>query len=88
MGRRGRELFYMSPGTKLMVVDLKMTENSVEPLAPRELFRLPIDDNGYLPFDTAPDGKRFLVRATPEKDSSQPLSVIINWPALLKNASK
>jgi hypothetical protein len=83
-GADGRELFYMSPDSKLMVADLKLTANSVEPSAPRELFRLPAVDTGLSPYDTTPDGRRFLVRATPEHGASQPLTVIVNWPALLK----
>ena len=50
----------------------------------RELFALPSVDIGFSPYDTAPDGQRFLVRATPGREASQPLTVIVNWPALLK----
>jgi hypothetical protein len=83
-GVGGRELFYVSPDFKLMVVDLKLTGNSVEPSARRELFRLPAVDTGHSPYDTTPGGQRFLVLATPEHGASQPLTVIVNWPALLK----
>ena len=80
----GRELFYVSPDLKLMVVALKVTADSVEPSAPHELFDLPIVDNGYSPFEVSPDGQRFLVRTAAEQ-ASQPLTMIVNWPALLKN---
>jgi len=86
-GAGGRELFYVSPDFKLMVVDLKMTGNFLEPSAPRELFPLPAVDTGYSPYDTL-DGQRFLVRAVPEHGASQPLTVIVNWPALLKEVKK
>jgi serine/threonine protein kinase len=86
LGAGGRELFYVSPDFKLMVVDLKLTANSVEPSVPQELFRLPAVDTGYSPYDTSRDGQRFLVRATPEHGASQPLTVIVNWPALLKKS--
>jgi hypothetical protein len=33
-----------------------------------------------------PDGQSFLVRAVPET-GSQPLQVIVNWPALLKKGA-
>jgi Tol biopolymer transport system component len=85
-GTNGRELFYVAPGNKLMAVDLKLAPDSVEPSAPRELFVLPIIDNLLTPYDAAPDGKRFLVRAQPHP-GSQPLTVILNWPALLKNGA-
>ena len=67
-----------------MVVELKLTANAVVPSDPRELSPLPAVDNGYTPYDTSRDGRRFLVRAVPEHAASQPLTVIVNWPALLK----
>lgn len=82
-GAGGRELFYLSPDNKLMSVSLKTGANSVDPSAPRELFRLPSIDTGWCPYDAAADGQRFLVRATPGQ-AGQPLTVIVNWPALLK----
>ncbi|MGO9256832.1 MAG: hypothetical protein ACLQU1_11090 [Bryobacteraceae bacterium] len=82
-GAGGRELFYVSPDYRLMAVSLRLGANSVEPSAPRELFPLPADDIGYSPYEAAPDGQRFLVRATPQH-GAQPLTVIVNWPALLK----
>jgi dipeptidyl aminopeptidase/acylaminoacyl peptidase len=83
-GARGRQLYYVSPDFKLMVVDLTLTANPVVPSAPRALFPLPAVDIGASPYDTALDGQRFLVRAVPEHAASQPLTVIVNWPALLK----
>jgi hypothetical protein len=46
-------------------------------------FPLPITDIGLSPYDTTMEGQRFLVRATPAR-AGQPLTVIVNWPALLK----
>jgi Tol biopolymer transport system component/predicted Ser/Thr protein kinase len=82
-GAGGRELFYVSPDNKLMVVSLKIGADSVEPSAPRALFTLPVTEIGWISYDAAPDGQRFLVRATPGQ-AGQPLTVIVNWPALLK----
>ena len=87
-GADASELFYVSPDNKLMVVDLKIGADTVEPSTPRELFPLPAVDDGWSPYDTAADGQRFLVRATPEHGASQPLTVIVNWPALLKEVKK
>jgi len=87
-GAGGRKLFYASPDNRLMEVDLKLTADSVEPAAPRELFRLPGVDTGYSPYETTSDGRRFLVRATPEHGAAQPLMVIINWSALLKETKR
>jgi eukaryotic-like serine/threonine-protein kinase len=87
-GADARELFYISLDNKLMAVSLKMGADTVEPSAPRELFPLPAVDTGYCPYDTTLDGQHFLVRATPEHGASQPLTVIVNWPALLKEGKR
>jgi hypothetical protein len=65
-----------------MVVDLTITADKVRASAERALFTLPIIDNAWSPYDTI-DGKRFLVRAVSQQ-ASPPLTVIVNWPALLK----
>jgi Tol biopolymer transport system component len=83
-GPSGRELFYVAPDNKLMVVDLNISGDSVRPSAPRVLFTLPVVDNGWSPYDTSADGQRFLVRAIPPR-ASQALTLIVNWPALLSH---
>jgi serine/threonine protein kinase len=82
----GRELYYVSPDLKVMAVSLKTTGDVVAASAPRELFALPIIGNGFVPYDVTPDGKRFLVAAVPEGEVSQPLTLVSNWSALLKQA--
>jgi Tol biopolymer transport system component len=82
--KEGRELFYVSPEYKLMVTNVKFGQDSLEPSAPRVLFSLSADNSAWSPFQVTSDGQRFLVRATPEQQGSQPLNVIVNWPALLK----
>jgi Tol biopolymer transport system component len=85
-GLGGRELFYQSREGKLMLVTLTPAGTSLNASLPRELFALPIDINrGPNPYEAAPDGKRFLVSdvaAGPE-----PLTVIVNWPVLLKRGA-
>ena len=84
-GPGGRELFYVSPDYKLMSVSLKLGTISLEPSSPRELFALPAFDDGLSsPYEVDRDGQRFLVRATPQQQSAQALTVLVNWPALLK----
>jgi len=74
----GRELYYVSPDRRLMAVGLKLGADLVAPATPRQLFNLP----GGSFYAVAPDGKRFLVSMP--AGGSQPLEVIVNWPALLK----
>jgi len=35
-------------------------------------------------YDVSADGQRFLVAAAPEQKSSAPLTLVYNWPLLLK----
>jgi len=79
----GRELFYVSPDDKLMAVSLKIGTDSVTPSAPREMFPLLMPENGWCSYQASADGQRFLVRAAPGQ-GVQPLTVIVNWPAVLK----
>ncbi len=85
-GPDGRELFYVSPDYKLMAVNVKLGADSVQPSAPRELFSLPATEAVYSPFEVAPDGRRFLVRANAPR-AARSLTVIVNWPALLKKSA-
>lgn len=87
VGAGGRELFYVSPDFKLMVVTLKLGADSLEASVPRELFPLAALDDGWNPYHAAPDGQRFLVRATPQQQAAEPLTLIANWPALLKKGA-
>ncbi len=82
--RDGRELYYVSAEGKLMVTSLTLGADSVVPSAARELFVVSVGMPGQ-PYAVAPDGKRFLV-LTPT-GGSQPLEVVVNWPALLKKGS-
>ena len=68
-----------------MVVTLEFKGASLEAKLPRELFPLPVGLVGPNPYEATPDGQRFLVSepaANPE-----PLTVIVNWPALMKKGA-
>jgi hypothetical protein len=49
------------------------------------LFPLPAIDADINPYTATPDGKRLLALNAPEH-GAQPLTMIVNWPALLKKA--
>jgi serine/threonine protein kinase/Tol biopolymer transport system component len=81
-GADASELYYVSADNKLMAVSLKIGANSVEPSTPRELFPISTLQVAGSPYN--PDGQRFLVRATPPGQAAPSLTVIVNWPALIK----
>jgi hypothetical protein len=55
---------------------------------PKRLFptRLEIDSI-FRQYDVSADGKRFLLAQPLEESISVPITVIVNWPALLKKAA-
>jgi Tol biopolymer transport system component len=80
----GRHLYYLSTDSRLMAVDLKQGADTLVPSAPRELFPVAMSTT-FQPFAVSPDGRRFLVQVP--VGGSQPLEVIVNWPALLKKGA-
>jgi dipeptidyl aminopeptidase/acylaminoacyl peptidase len=85
-GPGSRELYYVSREDKLMAVDLKLGAETVEPSTPRELFALSLRSSAGPTYQASRDGQRFLVLTNAEV-AAQPLTVIVNWPALLKKAT-
>ena len=79
-GPGGRELFYLSLDSKVMAVSLNLGLDTVATSEPRELFVLPPRASF---FEMAPDGQRFLVNMP--DPTPHPLTVIVNWPSLLKS---
>jgi serine/threonine protein kinase/Tol biopolymer transport system component len=81
-GRDGKHLFFISPDKKMMVVDFDPQKGTVS--APRVLFQTRIIAPNFVgtQYDVAPDG-RFLINSLPA-DHSSPLTLLTNWPALLK----
>jgi hypothetical protein len=80
----GKELFFVTPDGTIMAVNLD-TRQQVVADTPRPLFR-----KGALayvrgrPYDVSKDGKRFLVNLPPEQSSPAPLTVVVNWPATIR----
>jgi Tol biopolymer transport system component/predicted Ser/Thr protein kinase len=82
----GRELFYESADHKVMAVDLKLNADSVESSTPKELFPLSMFSPAGATFEPGRDGQRFLV-LRPVEQNAQSLTVVVNWPSLLKKGA-
>jgi Tol biopolymer transport system component len=80
----GKELFYLTPGGKLMSVGFKggaQPETSV----PVELFQTRLRaDHRYNQYTVSSDGQRFLM-FEPVEDNEHPYYVVMNWTSLLKH---
>jgi hypothetical protein len=80
--RDGKELFYHS-GNTFFAVEVKTEGASFEAGIPRPLFDVATVTNfntsGSTPFVVTRDGQRFLVLAPVERETSEPLDVVVNW---------
>jgi hypothetical protein len=81
--RDGKELFYLALDRKLMAVGVK-TGATFDAETPRTLFQttLNVADQRQT-YAVAADGQRFLLNA-PVESASPPMTIVLNWPALLK----
>jgi Tol biopolymer transport system component len=78
----GKELFYLAPDRKLMAVTVT-TGTTFEVGSPHPLFQTTLDPTAFRQmYEASADGNRFLLNAVIES-AAQPLSVVLNWPALL-----
>jgi eukaryotic-like serine/threonine-protein kinase len=82
----GKELFYLSSDYKMMAVPVT-TGAKFDAGTPVALFqaapRQPISNNDRCVYDVSRDGQRFLVNTQVKNAETQPMSIILNWPAKL-----
>jgi eukaryotic-like serine/threonine-protein kinase len=82
--RDGKELYYFAPDGKMMAVDIRGGA-TIDPGIPHGLFNIefnidPVEDW----YSVTPDGQRFLLRKPLAESTSMPITVVLNWTALLK----
>jgi hypothetical protein len=84
----GREIFYIAPDNVLMSVELRYDKDTIQPSAPRPLFRSPIGGQRGIGirfnYAVSPDGERFLIDTQLETLHSSPIVVVLNWTAELE----
>jgi Tol biopolymer transport system component len=82
----GKELFYLSPDSKMMAVPVK-TGSSFDPGTPMVLFqanpREMLATSEQFSYEVSQDGQKFLIN-THLKTAMTPLSVVLNWSARMK----
>ncbi|TAM80941.1 MAG: hypothetical protein EPN47_13735 [Acidobacteria bacterium] len=79
----GKEIFYVTTGGKIMVVEVNGAANHFEVGKPHLLFRTTLSA-ATPPYDVSADGKRIVIN-TPGGESNTALRVVINWTTLLNN---
>ena len=86
-GRGGEEIYYLSAGYELMAAKISEKNASVVIGKVSPLFQTkagPTFLSVGRPFDVTRDGKKFLVDTPVNQKGSEPLTLVVNWPALLK----
>ena len=87
--RDGKELFYIATDGKLTSAAVSTSGGTFKSGTPQPLF----DSQAYgggtntvsMRWDLTPDSKKFLIITQAMESSLSPMTVILNWPALLKH---
>jgi hypothetical protein len=81
----GKEIFYLDPVGKMMVVAIESGEKVFRFGAPTALFDTRLISNPYVrDFDVTSDGQRFLINQPVGDSTDAPINVIVNWTRLLE----
>jgi Tol biopolymer transport system component len=85
----GREIFYVAADGKMMSVSVGSGGASLTLGKPIPLFqtRLDFESIQRQPYDVSADGNRFLLAQPLEESASVPITLIDNWPELLKKGA-
>ena len=82
----GKEIFYLAADGKLMSVPVELGVG-LKLEVPKPLFPTRLEFYTLRQYDVSADGKRFLLAQPLEESGSVPITVIVNWPALLKKGA-
>jgi Tol biopolymer transport system component len=79
-----KEIFYLDLSDNLVAVDVNASGSSVQLGTPHTLFQAIGVQREYGPYDVSADGKRFLLNSGNLNKSSDPFTLVQNWPSELK----
>jgi hypothetical protein len=83
--RDGTELFYVALDGKLMAAAVSSRGSTFDVGAVRALFNGRMRDQLLgIPYDVTADGQRFLVNTLVEQTAPSSITLVVNWPSLLK----
>ena len=85
--RDGKELFFLSLQNQLMSAPVAMVAGRIEVGVPQPLFTIqPSGRSVGYPYDVTADGQRFLVNVGVEPVEPTTVTLLTNWPALLRKS--
>jgi Tol biopolymer transport system component len=79
----GKTIYYTGPDNKVFAVDVNAQGNGFQVGASHPIFDAVLRTNQRSPYDVTP-GSRFLANAMLEKATPTPITLLVNWPALVK----
>jgi Tol biopolymer transport system component len=86
--RDGTKLFYISGDGAVMEVNVDPTGAQFRAGVPKRLFASQVfgsgAPDGVFYWDVFPDGKQFLMITAPPVQSSEPITVLLNWQSAMK----
>jgi eukaryotic-like serine/threonine-protein kinase len=83
--RDSRELFYLSTDNKIMSAEITEQASSLLIGKVQSLFQVnPVPSAGGSQYDVTGDGKKFVVASLSLSQASEPLTLVVNWPVLMK----
>jgi serine/threonine protein kinase len=80
----GKELFFFSTDQQMMAVDVHQNGASLQLGTPHALFKATTVSVASGPYTVSADGKKFVVNTVLPQSITEPLTLITNWPADLK----
>jgi Tol biopolymer transport system component len=80
----GKELYFSSFDQQIMAVDIQQNGASLQLGAPHALFKATTVSGPSGSYTASADGKKFVINAVLPQSISEPLTLITNWPADLK----
>jgi Tol biopolymer transport system component len=81
----GKELyFFKEDDQQIMAVDVRANGASLQLGTPHALFKASTVSDLTGPYTVSADGKKFVMNTVPPQAATEPLTLITNWPADLK----
>ena len=80
----GKELYFIDSLDNIVAVDVSTSANAVHLGVPHALFQAVGIQRENGPYDVTADGKKFLINSGNVNAGSDPLTLVLNWPAELK----
>jgi eukaryotic-like serine/threonine-protein kinase len=80
----GKELYFFSTDQQVMAVDVQQNGSSMQLGTPHALFKATTVNGPQGPYAVSADGKKFVMNTVLPQSLTEPLTLITNWPADLK----